>query len=49
MRTDFPGVIRLPSQETMDIVKARIREIKINFESFALSKVVEGRAGKCRA
>ena len=41
--------MRLPSQEAMDIVNARIAEIETNFEKFALSKVVEGRAGKCRA
>lgn len=41
--------MRLPSLEAMDIVNARIAEIETNFEKFALSKVVEGRAGKCRA
>lgn len=41
--------IRMPTQETMDIINARIAQIKTNFESYALSKVVEGRAGKCKA
>lgn len=44
-----PLSIRSPSDETMRVVDERIAEIKANFEDFALSKVVEGRAGKCRA
>lgn len=44
-----PLAIRIPSEETMRVVDERIAEIKRNFEAFALSKVVEGRAGKCNA
>lgn len=43
-----PLAIRTPSDGTMKVIDDRIAEIKTNFESFALSKVVEGRAGKCR-
>lgn len=37
------------TEEEIDALDRRIAEIKTNFEAFALSKVVEGRAGKCRA
>ncbi|RYF30183.1 MAG: hypothetical protein EOO23_05705 [Comamonadaceae bacterium] len=39
----------LVTSEELSALADRIAEIKTNFESYALSKVVEGRAGKCRA
>ena len=35
--------------EEMSALAERIADIKTNFEAFALSKIVEGRAGNCRA
>lgn len=37
------------TEQELDALDKRIAEIKYSFEDFALSKVVEGRAGKCKA